>query len=96
MIKKEKLQEYAKKLMFDMKDEEYETLAKEFEIITKKMDIIGEIDNLDQIQPMTFPFPLENVSLREDVASNTINIEDIKVNAKELENDQVKIPKVVE
>ena len=33
MIEKEKLREYAHKLMFDMKDEEYETLKDRIKIL---------------------------------------------------------------
>ena len=45
MIEKEKLKKYAKLLMFDMKEEEYETLQEEFEIILKQMDLIEQIPN---------------------------------------------------
>ena len=40
MIEKEKLKDYAHKLMFDMNDEEYKTLQEEFETILKQMDLI--------------------------------------------------------
>lgn len=35
MIEKEKLKQYANKLMFDMDDSEYQTLQEEFEVILK-------------------------------------------------------------
>ena len=56
MIEKDKLKEYAKKLMFDMNEEEYETLQKEFDVILRQMDIIDKIPNLHEVEPMTFPF----------------------------------------
>ena len=96
MITKDNLKEYAKKLMFDMEDCEYETLEKEFEIILKQMDLIGKIDGIKDVEPMTFPFELEGVTLREDEVNNTIDFDDLKVNAKETEAFQVKVPKVVE
>ena len=58
MIAKEKLKDYANKLMFDMNDEEYETLQEEFDIILKQMDLIGNIPNISSVEPMTFPFKL--------------------------------------
>ena len=66
MIEKDKLKEYAKKLMFDMNEEEYETLQKEFDVILRQMDIIDKIPNLHEVEPMTFPFLLKDRSLRDD------------------------------
>lgn len=98
MITKDKLEMYAKKLMFEMNDEEYETLEKEFDIILKQMDLIGKIDGIDKFEPMTFPFDLEldDSYLREDTCHNEICFDDMKNNVKEYENDMVKVPKVVE
>ena len=96
MITKDKLKDYASKLMFDMNDSEYETLEKEFEIILKQMDLIGKIDNIKDIEPMTFPFSIEGVTFREDVPTESLDIEDVLKNAKDVENSMVKVPKVVE
>lgn len=98
MITKDKLELYAKKLMFEMNDSEYETLMNEFEIILKQMEFIGNIKDIDKVSPMTFPFDLEldDSYLREDLSNNEICFEDMKVNVKEYENDMVKVPKVVE
>lgn len=98
MITKDKLEMYAKKLMFEMNDEEYETLEKEFDIFLKQMDLIGKIDGIDEVEPMTFPFDLEldDSYLREDICHNEICFDDMKNNVKECENNMVKVPKVVE
>ena len=56
MVSKSELEILAKKLMFEMKDSEYETLEKEFDIILKQMDLIGNIKDIDKVSPMTFPF----------------------------------------
>ena len=98
MITKEKLEEYAKKLMFEMNEHEYETLLNEFDIILKQMDLISNIKGIEEVAPMTFPFDLEldENYLREDVSSNEINFDDMKINVEEYENDMVKVPKVVE
>ena len=47
---------------------------------------------------MTFPFDLDldDTFLREDVASNEITFEDMKINVKDYEDSRVKVPKVVE
>ena len=96
MITKDKLKDYASKLMFDMNDEEYQTLEKEFEIILKQMDLIGNIKDIKDVEPMTFPFPIEGVTLREDTPTESLDIEDVLKNAKDTENSMVKVPKVVE
>ena len=96
MITKDKLKDYASKIMFDMNDEEYKTLEKEFEIILKQMDLIGNIKDIKDVEPMTFPFPIEGVTLREDTPTESLDIEDVLKNAKDTENSMVKVPKVVE
>ena len=48
----EKLKDYANKLMFDMDDSEYETLALEFEVILKQMDLIDKIDGIEKVDAL--------------------------------------------
>lgn len=95
MIAKEKLKDYANKLMFDMEDSEYTTLQEEFDIILKQMDLIGNIPNISSVEPMTFPFKLEEASLREDEVGDYLTVGEVLDNAKHQVNDQVKVPKVV-
>ena len=94
-ITRENIQEYANKLMFKMKDNEFEAFEKEFETILKQMDLIGEIEGIENVEPMTFPFKLKDVKLREDVATSTLTTEDAVKNAKETIYDEIKVPKVV-
>ena len=93
---KSKLKDYANKLMFDMEDSEYETLQEEFEIILKQMDLIGKIPNISEVEPMTFPYKNEDVSLREDEVKDYLTVGEVLENTKYQVNDQVKVPKVVE
>ena len=98
MIEKEKLKEYAAKLMFDMDDAEYETLQNEFDVILKQMDLISKIPNIEEVEPMTFPFELnlDDDYLREDVYKNEIDFNDMVINVKDYDDNRVKVPKVVE
>lgn len=96
MIEKEKLKNYANKLMFDMNDDEYVTLQEEFEVILKQMDLIGKIPNISSVVPMTFPFPNSDACLREDEIGDYLTTSEVLENAKHQVNDQVKIPKVVD
>ena len=97
MINRDKLEKYAKNLMFEMNESEYKTLEDEFEIILKQMEFINNIDNICEVLPMTFPFDLEldDSCLREDVCNNEISFNDMKDNISEYENNMVKVPKVV-
>ncbi len=98
MIEKEKLKSYARKLMFEMKEEEYDTLQQEFDIILKQMDLIGKIPNIKEVDPMFFPFVTYEAKLREDeeLVSETLTVGEVLENAHQELNDQVKVPKVVE
>ena len=93
-ITKENIQDYALKLMFRMKEDEYDTFEKEFETILKHMDLIGQIDGIEKVEPMTFPFK-KDVILREDVVTSTLTTEDAIKNAKDVVYDEVKVPRVV-
>lgn len=64
-VTKEKLKYYANKLMFDMSDKEYDTLLNEFDVMLKHMDLIGQIKDLEKVEPMSFPFEISNIELRE-------------------------------
>jgi len=96
MITKEQLKNYASKLMFDMKDEEYDILINEFEIMLKQMEVMGKIKGINEVNPMTFPFVTYKNILREDEEEESLEVEEVLANTKFTSNDQVKVPKVVE
>lgn len=95
MVTKEKLKDYAGKLMFDMDDAGYDRTLEEFETIEKHMALIGEIEGIEKVEPMTFPYVIYHSSLREDVAKECLTNEEVLANAKESKANQVKVPKVV-
>lgn len=96
MIEKSRLKDYANKLMFDMDEKEYETLQQEFEVIQKQMDLIGEIEELKDVEPMTFPFKLEEVSLREDSNGRVVENQQAFSNCHDKKGRDVRVPRVVE
>ena len=95
---RDKLEELARKLMFEMEEDEYQTLLSEFDVILKQMDLIDKISDIDSVTPMTYPFDLEldDTYLREDIPSNEICFDDMKVNVEDYDSSMVKVPKVVE
>ena len=93
---KKELELLASKLMFTMNEEEYETLSNEFDTILKQMDLIGKIEDIDKVEPLIYPFPLDDVTMREDNVSEELELDDILKNSGSNLYNQVKLPKVVE
>ena len=97
MVKYDKalLVKCANNLMFDMSDEQYEVLLKEFDVLTKQKELLGEIDGLENVSPMTFPFDIYTDYLRDDVEEPSLSKDEILRNAKDVVDGQIKLPKVV-
>ena len=95
MVTKGKLKDYAAKLMFDMDDAGYDRTLKEFETIEKHMALIDNIEGVDNVEPMTFPYEIYHATLREDEAKDTLTNEEVLANAKDTKANQVKVPRVV-
>ena len=89
------LKDAANRLLFDMSDEEYQTLLDEFAVLTKQMETIGKIEGLDDFEPMTFPFDCETTYLREDEPEEPLSRDDALANAGSVLDHQIKLPKVV-
>lgn len=94
-VSKEVLKEAANKLLFDMPEEQYDTLLEEFDTLTKQMELIGEIPGVDDEVPMTFPFEVTTSYLREDVPMEPMKREDALKNASDVVDGQIRLPKVV-
>lgn len=86
----------AEKLLFTMNDDEYETLADEFQITLKQMEAIEKIPDIEKVEPLIYPFPLDSVDFREDEVVDELVIDDILANSQDVLYNQVKLPKVVE
>lgn len=90
------LKDAAQRLLLDMSDSEYETLLKEFDIVTKQMDIIGSNKEIEKYEPMAFPFECSTSYLREDIPGEPLNREEALKNSKRKVGGQIKLPKVVQ
>ena len=60
------------------------------------MKLIENIPNIEKVEPMFYPIPLEDVEMREDEVTERISTEDLLQNASSYEYDMIKVPKVVE
>ena len=94
-VSKETLIIATRKLMMEMSDEEYDKLTSDFETITMQMDLIKDIEGVDDVEPMTFPFEVTNDFLRDDVIEETITKEDALKNSKRKKGDYIVLPRVV-
>ena len=95
-INEEVLKDASHRLLFDISDEEMKLLLNEFDILVKQFELLKDIENVNEVKPMTFPYEIFNDYLREDVYNNEITFDDMKINVKDYEDNRVKVPKVVE
>lgn len=91
----EELIQLAKNLYFEMSEEEYKTLQKEFEVILKQMELIGEIENVDDVLPMVFPVESTTLGMRDDEPGECLSTDEVLLNAKEKMMGMIKVQKVV-
>ena len=89
------LKDAANRLMFDMSEQEYQTLLNEFKSLVQQMAKLSKIDGLENIELMTFPFECSTDFLREDVAEAPLSPDEALENAGNKSNGQIKLPKVV-
>lgn len=94
-VNKDVLKDAANRLLFDMSDEQYQMLLEEFGVIQDQFKLIGNIDGVDEVSPMTFPFDVTVTYLREDIPSTPLNKDDVLRNAGSTMNGQIKLPKVI-
>ena len=94
-VNKEILKTAAHKLMFDMDEKQYDTLLDEFSTLLKQIDLIADIPNVDNVEPMTFPFHVTTSFLREDETTKPLDRDEALKNAGEVVDGQIRLPKVV-
>ena len=92
----EELKDLATRLKFDMSEEEYKTLQEEFEVILSQMELLGNIKGLDDVDPMTFPYPVFASLVREDEVGELMSYDEIFSNIKNSRFNQIRVPKVVQ
>lgn len=92
---KEMVDDYADKLLIGLTEEENKMVLDEFDEIDKNLDLVNKIPNIEKVTPMTHTLDDFTFELREDVALESIPIEDLLRNADETDGDEVQVPKVV-
>ena len=92
---KEMVADYADKLLIGLTDEENMNVLNEFEEIDRQIDLINDIVNIDKVEPMTHCLDDFVYELREDVAEESVPIEDLLRNSDDTEDREIVVPKVV-
>jgi len=92
---KELVDDLAAKLLIGLSEEENKMVLDEFDEIDRNMNLIREIADISKIEPMTHPFPLDSVVLRNDEEVAELSQEDVLKNAAEKNIAYVIVPKVV-
>lgn len=94
-IGKELLREAANLLLFDMSEEQYDTLMSEFQITLRQMELIRKIPGIDDYEPMVYPFPVKAAGLRKDEPEKPLDARDALRNAGSVKDGQIKLPRVL-
>lgn len=89
------LQDAATRLLFTMTQDQYQVLMSEFDILLKQMALIGQIEGVDGLVPMTFPFTVTTTTMRDDVPQVTLTQAQALQNVGQKVDGQMKLPKVV-
>ena len=92
---KETVDDYADKLLIGLTPEENKMVLDEFDIIDEQINIINDIPGIEKVEPMTHALDDFEFELREDVAEESIPIEELLQNCKDSTGREVQVPKVV-
>ena len=95
MFTKEVVDDLADKLLIGLTEEENKMVLEEFEVIDKTINTINEIKDIEKIEPMTHTLDNFEYELREDVAEESVPIEDLLSNCDVHSAREVEVPKVV-
>lgn len=84
----------AHNLMFDLSDEEADSIVKEFGTLESQMHLLDAV-NTEGVEEMIYPFEEATTFLREDVVSNVISQEEAMSNVTKKIEGHFVLPKVV-
>lgn len=93
-ITNEEIQAFANRLMFRIKDEEMDTVRKEFGALNEMLKSFQEIDT-EGVEEMVYPFEEATTYLRDDVVDEVLTSEEVLANAPAQKAGHIQLPKVV-
>ncbi len=92
---KEMVDDYAKKLLIGLTEEENKMVLDEFELIDEQLQKVAKIKGINDVIPMTHTLDDFEGTLREDVALPSVPIEDLLKNADKVDGREIEVVKVV-
>lgn len=92
--KEEMLKKLGLKTMFNISDVEMPVLVDEYDIFMNHVAVLEEIDT-EGVEPLAYPYEIETTFLRDDEPIDIISLEDALSNAKSVQENQIKVPKMV-
>ena len=92
---KELVDSYADKLLIGLTEEENKMVKDEFDVIDKDIDVINTIEGIENVEPMTYALDETIDDIRDDIAKESPNIDDLLFNAKHKIGREIEVPKVV-
>ena len=92
---KEMVDDYADKLLIGLTEEENKMVLDEFDVIDEQINVINDIPGIENVEPMTHTLDDFEYELREDVVEESVPIEDLLSNCKDVSGWEVEVPKVV-
>ena len=91
----EMVDDLANKLLIGLSEEENDLVLREFELIDEAMQVIANMKNIENVEPMAHALDDTEIILREDIAEESVPIEDLLANCDNTEDREIVVPKVV-
>ena len=91
----EKVEKLADLLMIGLTEEEKNMVFEEFSVIDANINKLNDIKGIEKVTPMTHALDDFEYVLREDVADESIPIDEALANADAVDGREVEVPKVV-
>lgn len=92
---KDMVEAYADKLLIGLTAVETQRVLDEFEFIDSNIDLINEIPNISEIEPMTHCLDDFIYELGEDIIEESSSLGDILANSDQIIEREIAVPKVV-
>ena len=91
----EMVDDYADKLLIGLTREENKMVLDEFDIIDKYLDLVNQIPNISEVEPMTHTLDDFEFKLREDEVVPSVPVDLLLRNSDDVFGDEIVVPRVV-
>lgn len=92
----EVVDDLADKLLIGLTKKENKMVVDEFDIVDQNIDIINQIPNINEVEPMTHCLDDFEYELREDVIEESVPVEELFQNCDSYTDREIEVPKVVD